>query len=110
MKNLTTFGLILLALILILSSCATSKKPKQHSTRGNTKAEVCFLNHSAKVAEIQFSGEKHIHKVHPQQEVCLKRFPGTYTYDLKIGRKTSRNLTIDFEKGSTAEISLTFGR
>jgi len=109
MKNLTIFGLLLLAFILMLSSCFTSKEPRQHITK-TQKAEVCFLNHSAKVAEVQFSGEKQIHKVHPQQELCLKRFAGTYTYNLKIGRKTSKNLSVYFEEGSTSEVSLTFGR
>ncbi len=109
MKNHTIFGLLFLALMLMLSSCFTSKEPRQYITK-TQKAEVCFLNHSAKVAEIQFSGEKQIHKVYPQQELCLKRFAGTYTYKLKIGRRTSRNLSVTFKEGSTAEVALTFAR
>ena len=109
MKNHTIFGLLFLGFILLLFSCNTTK-PQQDRSRGNIKAEVCFWNYATKVAEIQFSGEKYIHKVHPQQELCIKRLPGTYTYNLTIGRKTSKNLMVEFDEDSTGEVALTSGR
>lgn len=110
MKNHTIFGLALLSLIFILSSCVTPKKPIPGISKESLKGEVCFLNYSTKVAEIQFSGEKQTYKIHPQEDVCLKRFPGRYTYNLKVGRKTNKNLTVNFKRYSTEEIAISFGR
>jgi len=110
MKNLTTFGLILLSFIFVLSSCGTTKRPIPTTHKPKPKGEVCFLNYSTKVAEIQFSGEKQTYKIHSQEDVCIKRFPGRYTYTLKIGRKTSKNLTVNFRRYNTEEIALSFGR
>jgi len=111
MKKSTFLILILLGFVFIQSACKTTSEELTPGTSiDSSKSEACFFNSYNKVASLQLSGETDLYEIPPQQHICLERSLGTYTYELKVGRRTSKSRRVDFKQYHTTEVTLAFIR
>jgi len=103
--------LILLGFFFIQSACTTMSEGLIPGTLIDySQSEVCFFNSYNKVANLQLSGETNLYEIPPREHICLTRPLGTYTYQLKVGRRARKSRSVDFKQYHITEVTLAFRR